>query len=256
MKVFLITAFLICFMRALCFAEPTATRSPFMFSLGTSNFCRQVAACATPMPTRTAVATSTATPTPSPSATPTSTPTATPTAKPTAIPIIPALCTHQAGVEFTSMFNDGTNPVTANCPGFVATRLGLPVFTTLNPSTTPTEIGFDNSVSQGHNGQVDYFGNVKFTNTGTTVATLTLTVYIGPTSGICDWTDPADCGGLYSEKTTWQIAPGQTSTIPFHEFIPATWPTVEYFFLEASTTVPLTDCAVQYQSTECGGTEN
>ena len=189
----------------------------------------------------------TATATPTKSATPTATPT----------PLIPAVCTHQAGVEFTSLFNTSLSPIQANCPGFAATRLGLPVFTTLQPSTVPTELGFDNSLSQGHNGQVDYFGNVKFTNPSTTTtATLTVTVYIGPTSGACDWTDPADCGGLYSETTKWQIVPEQTATIPFHEFVPATWPTVEYMFLTASTTAPLTDCAVQYQSTECGGTVN
>lgn len=217
--------------------------------LGSGNICKQVAACATPS----ASATATTTPTPTRSATPTATPTMT----------IPLPCTHQAAVEFASQFSDGVNPAVANCPGFAATRLGLPVFTTLQPSDGTKELAFDNSVSQGHNGQVDYFGVIKFTNPTTDrPTTITVTTYIGPTAANpithlpCDWTDPADCGGLYSETTKWQIAPGQTSSIPFHEFIPATWPTVEYFFLTASTDGLLLDCGVQYQSSECGGTAN
>ena len=189
--------------------------------------------------------TATATATPTRSATPTATPT----------PIIPALCTHQAGVEFASTFSDGVT--SANCPGFAVARLDLKPFTMLVPSTAPTQLAFDNVVSQGYNSEVDWSGFAKFTNPATNpLATLTLTAFIGPTSGPCNWTDPFNCGGLYSETTTWQIAPGQTSTIPFHEFIPAAYPQVIYMFLFGTTTQILSDCGVQYQSTECGGTVN
>ena len=157
-------------------------------------------------------------PTPTPAPTPSATPTATPTPAPTPAPIIPAVCTHQAAVEFASLFDDGLGDgLKANCPDFAATRLNIPPFTTL-PAGVDTEIGFDNSVSQ-YGGAVDYSGFAKFTNF----------------------------------STTWHILPNDTKEISFHEFYPTDSPEVIYFFLYVWTDVALDECAVQYVSSECGG---